>query len=156
MPDYNLVKERAEKEATPIIEALGYEVVEVSFKRVGADNHLTFFVYKKGGFTLDDCERVNEALDAPLDELDITNGAPYVLNVSSPGLDRLIVTDSDLRRNVDLELEAYFIKQWDKKKKMSGVLKEFDSETLTFETKGKVVKIERDNIKTLKQLIKFK
>ena len=154
--DYKAVKERAEKEIVPIIESLGYEVVETSCKRIGQYNNLTFFIYKKEGITLDDCERVNNALDLPLEELDITGGSNYVLNISSPGLDRLIITDGDYRRNLDLELEAYFIKQWDKKKKISGILKEYDDKTLTLETKGKLVKLERDNIRTLRQVIKFK
>ena len=155
MPDYKLVKERAEKEIVPIIEQIGYEVVEVAFKKEYDYDTLTFFIWKSGGITLDDCEAVNNALDIPLEENDITNGAPYTLNISSPGLDRAIITNDDYRRNLDLELEAIFLKQVDRKKKISGFLREYDENFVTLESKGKKVKLDRHNIKSLKQLIKF-
>ncbi|MCL2630456.1 MAG: ribosome maturation factor RimP [Firmicutes bacterium] len=154
--NYIKVKERAENEITPIIEGAGYEVVEVKCARVGSDNALTFHIWKKGGITLNDCEAVNNLIDSPLDSLDISDGAPYTLNISSPGLDRAIISNDDYRRNLDLELEAHFITQVDKKKKLSGILKSYNETSFTLETKGKEVTLERANVRSLKQVIKFK
>lgn len=72
----------------PIVDGLGYEIVDVEWaKRDGADN-LTVYIDIPTGVSLDDCEKVHRAIDPALDELDPTDGKPYVLNVSSPGLDR--------------------------------------------------------------------
>ena len=63
--DYVKVKERAEQLIVPIVEALGYEVVEVECKYANKADNITVYIYKKGGITLEDCERVNNALDGP-------------------------------------------------------------------------------------------
>lgn len=66
----------------PIVSGLGYEIVDVEWaKRDGADN-LTVYIDVPTGVSLDDCEKVHRAIDPALDELDPTDGKPYVLNVS--------------------------------------------------------------------------
>lgn len=71
------------RKINPIVEGLGYEIVDVEWaKRDGADN-LTVYIDIPTGVSLDDCEKVHRAIDPVLDELDPTDGKPYVLNVSS-------------------------------------------------------------------------
>ena len=74
------------KYIAPIIEDMGYEVVDIEYKKLYNQMNLTFYIYKQGGITIEDCERVNNALDAPLEQYDITQGQPYILNISSPAL----------------------------------------------------------------------
>ena len=88
----------------PIISELGYEVVDVEYSKKVDGMNLTFYIDSPNGITLDDCERVHKAIDGPLDELDPTGDATYILNVSSCGLDRPIKTDSDLKRK---EVQVY-------------------------------------------------
>ncbi|MDD3946816.1 MAG: ribosome maturation factor RimP [Clostridia bacterium] len=154
--DYARVKEKAEQLIVPIVESLGYEVVEIECKYANKANGITVFIYKKGGITLDDCERVNNALDEPLEKEDITNGANYVLNISSPGLDRPIVTDRDYERNLGTELEADFTEASGKKKKLIGTLDSYDTETATFIVKSAKKTVRRDEMKLLKPYINFK
>ena len=118
MTDYQSIKERAESVIVPVVEALGYEVVEISFGCVGKTDTLTVYIYKKGGVDLDDCVRVNDALDAPLESADVTAGRAYTLNISSPGLDRPIVTDRDFERNEGEKVEAVYVKPVGKKKQV--------------------------------------
>ena len=66
--------------------------------------------------TLEDCEAVHTAIDEPLDELDPTMGKPYTLNVSSPGIDRPIVTYKDYSRVVGETLEVKLFQAIEKKK----------------------------------------
>ena len=80
---------------TPIVNGCGCEIVEVEFAKKYNGDNLTIFIDKKGGVTLEDCERVHNAVDAPLDELNPTQDKPYTLNVSSPGIDRPIISDKD-------------------------------------------------------------
>lgn len=138
--DYGKVKERAAQIITPIVESLGYEVVEVDCKYVNKADTLTVYIYKEGGISLDDCMKVTEALDAPLDAADITDGAAFSLNVSSPGLDRPIVTDDDFRRAMGTVVETDSPEG--KKKKIVGTLVAYDAETFTL------------NVKTTKQTLK--
>ena len=139
----------------PVLSELGYEIVECEFKKSYGTDTLTVYIYRKEGVTLNDCEAVTEALNPILDDLDPTNGAPYNLNVSSPGLDRPIKTKDDFRRNEGEDVEAVFLKSFNDRKRMHGLLTAYDDETVTLTIGHKNVILERSNIKELKKYIKF-
>ena len=106
---------------------LGYEIVEVEFAKKYNGDNLTVFIDKKEGYIdITDCEKVHNAIDEPLDELDPTMGKPYTLNVSSPGIDRPIVTDKDYNRNLGEVLEVKLFQAIQKKKIFIGKLLSFD------------------------------
>lgn len=149
----NSVAERAAELLTPAIEREGYEVVDIDYSKSYGENNLTVFIYKKGGVTLEDCERVNEAVDALLEANDLTNGAPYNLNVSSPGLDRPVVTEDDFRRSLGEELELIFRDH--AKKKVNGILVSYDKNEVTLKVKGRDTNYSRNNIDTVRPYIKF-
>ena len=151
----NVIAERAKKELTPLIESIGYEVVDVDWSKSYGENNLTVFIYKKGGITLDDCEKVNDALDAFLDENDLTDGQAYNFNVSSPGLDRPVVTPDDFRRSLDTELEILFKNPIGKKKKANGILVSYDDATVTLLVKDKETVFDRQNAEVIRPYIKF-
>lgn len=150
------IQERAEEVITPVVEKLGYEVVEIKFQRVGKKNTLTVFVYKKGGVTLDDCIIVNDALDLPLESADITNGVAYDLNISSPGLDRPIVTDKDYKRNEGEMVEAIYLKPIGKVKKIVGELVGQDDDNVILIVKDKQTLVPKSNVKVLQPYIDMK
>ena len=104
------VKDSVTALVQPIIEGLGYELIEVTYKKQHDAMHLTIFIDsdKAGGVSLDDTEIVANAIDAPIDELDPTQGEPYVLNVSSPGLDRPLKTEKDYLKKVGTEVELSY------------------------------------------------
>ena len=119
------VSEEVEKFILPIVENLGCELVEVEFAKKYNGDNLTVFIDKKGGVKIEDCEKVHNAIDEPLDELNPTNDKPYTLNVSSVGLDRPIVSDKDYQRNVGEMLEVRLFQAINKKKIFVGQLLEF-------------------------------
>lgn len=151
----NEVSKRAEELFAPILNENGYEIVEIRFDKQFGEDTLTVFVYKKGGITLEDCEKINELLDPVLDENDLTDGKPYTFNVSSPGLDRPVVTDDDFRRSLDTELEVIFLKPKGKALKVSGTLVAYDDESLTLVSKDKTTVYKRSDIQTVRPYIKF-
>ena len=103
----NKIIDAVNQKITPLIEGMGYEVVEVEYvQKMDKEMHLVIYIHKEPGVTLDDCEAVNNAVEAPLDELDPTDGKPYVLDVSSPGLDRVFKTEHDFIRNAGKEIEV--------------------------------------------------
>ena len=150
------VKEQVEKLVTPIVEGFGLEVVEVEYAKKNTGMNLTIYIDKKGGVTLDDCERVHNAIDAPLDELDPTNNESYTLNVSSPGLDRPLTTDKDFNRNIGEVIEVNTFKKIGLKKNFVGELISLDEKILTLkDKKGKEIIIDRSIISKATKYIEF-
>ncbi len=104
--DINSVIEKAKPVIEGILDELGYELVDIEYKTLYGDKHLIVYIANENGVSLDDCERVSNALDAPLDALDPTSSAPYCLDVSSPGLDRPFKTRRDFERNYGTDVEV--------------------------------------------------
>ena len=83
--------------AAPILEQESAELVDVEFRQESGRWILRFFLDKEGGITLDDCAYFSDRLGAALDEADAIKRA-YVLEVSSPGINRIIKKDKDFER----------------------------------------------------------
>ena len=111
----------------------GIELVDVSFYKQYGKLTVEAYLWKKEGIGLDDCEKVHNLFSAALDALEDDFADDYVLNVSSSGLDRKIVTDDDYRRALDTEIECIDAQ----KNKTHGVLISFDNENVVVRTDGK-------------------
>jgi len=79
---------------TPLIEQEGGELVDLQWRKEGPQWVLRLFLDKPAGITLDDCAYFSDRVGATLDEGDKISKS-YVLEVSSPGLDRVIKKDKD-------------------------------------------------------------
>lgn len=142
----------------PIVEGLGMELVEVLFAKTKEGDALTVFIDKEGGVSLNDCEAVHNAIDAPLDELDPTDGKPYTLNVSSPGLDRPFKTDRDFAKHIGFKVEtSLFAPIAGLGKKFVATLAAYDPQggVVTLELDGKSVAIDRKDIAIIREHIEF-
>jgi ribosome maturation factor RimP len=80
-----------------VVEGQGYEVVEVELKGAGKSSVLRIFIDKADGISHRDCELVSEQVGTVLDVEDLIPSS-YTLEVSSPGLDRKLVKESDYAR----------------------------------------------------------
>lgn len=151
------ISEEVEKFLSPIIEDLGYEIVEVEFAKKYNGDNLTVFIDKKDGFIdIDDCEKVHNAIDQPLDTLNPTCDKPYTLNVSSPGIDRPIVTNKDFNRNIGETLEVKLFQAINKKKILVGELISFDENKIVLsEQKLGNIEIDRKLISKATKYIDF-
>ncbi len=83
--------------ALPLAEQLNLELVDVEYTKEAGRYYLRVFIDKPGGVTLDDCQALSERLDVLLDEKDPIPNA-YVLEVSSPGIERPLKKAQDFRR----------------------------------------------------------
>lgn len=144
-----------EEMARPIVENLGYELVEVKYAKGLSGMELTLFIYSQNGISLDDCEAVSKAVDEPLDVLNPTNDEPYSLNVSSLGLDRPIKDQNDARRNIGSKVEVKLYAPQNGKKNFEGILASFDSETFTIETESDTHTFKYADIALCKPIIEF-
>ena len=142
----------------PIVEGLGMELVEVLFAKTKEGDALTVFIDKEGGVSLNDCEAVHNAIDAPLDDLDPTDGKPYTLNVSSPGLDRPFKTDRDFAKHIGFKVEtSLFASIAGVGKKFVATLAAYDPQSgvATLELDGKPVAIDKKDIALIREHIEF-
>ena len=149
------VKTICEEKINPIIEELGYEVVEVEYVKKTDGMNLTFYIDKEEGIKIEDCELVSKTIDPVLEEVNPTEDKPYILSVSSPGIDRPLKNDRDLNRNIGKEISVTLFAKIDGKKKFDGILESFDQETITLNLKDKAIELNRNQIAHIVPIIKF-
>ena len=125
------VIDKCNQSIVQIIENLGYDVLEVEYANKLDGMNLTFYIDKKEGITLDDCEKVNNAITDVLDEINVSDDAPYILNVSSAGLDRPIKNHKDFLRNKGKQVEIKLYVPENNQKVFVGELVDFNDDGYT-------------------------
>jgi ribosome maturation factor RimP len=133
------------------IQSLGYELYDVEYVKEGKNYILRIYIDKPEGININDCEIVNNGITDMLDEADYIK-EQYILEVSSPGIERTLKKDKHLEQNIGEEIEIkLFKKDENSKKEYRGILKEFDSEYITIQT-DENIKINRKNIAHIKTI----
>jgi ribosome maturation factor RimP len=145
----------------PIIESRQLELVDVEFKREGANTYLRIFIDKAEGVTLDDCQSVSQECELVLDVENLIQ-TQYVLEVSSPGLDRPLKKREDYQRFQGRLVKIKTYRPLDGQKKFLGYLQgmtDEDQETpsmVTITTKdGKEYHIPYDMIGSARLEVEF-
>ena len=128
-----------------IIENIGYELYDVQYVKEGKDFYLRIVIDKEDGIDLNDCEKVNDAINDILDEADYIK-AQYFLEVSSPGLERTLRKDKHFQKQIGNEILIKLFKPLDKKKEFVGILKSYSEDELVLEQEDEEIKIEVKNI----------
>lgn len=152
LPD---IEDKGAQCARPVIEAMGFELVDVHYGMEDGLMCLTFYIYSDQGVDIEDCERVSKSIEPVLDENDPTEGGAYCLCVSSPG-ELPFKTDRDFERNMGKPVQAELkapVKG--KKKKFNGTLLAFDSDKVIIEGKKEKHELKREDIKSIKPYIGF-
>lgn len=142
------------KVSETIAEELGLELVDLEFVKEFGSNFLRIYIDKPGGISLDDCQEVSEKVSEFLDEKDPIKDH-YYLEVSSPGLDRPLKNDKDLKRNMGEEIEISLYQNLDGKKKYDGYLIGFDDENLEIDSNNRKIVLPRELISLIKLKINF-
>jgi len=119
----------------PGVQAMGCELVDVEIAGGGPRMTLRVYIDKPGGVTVDDCADVSRQLSAILDVEDPLPGS-YMLEVSSPGLDRPLVTADDFRRHVGETVKVQMHQPIAGRKRFKGRLIESDDERISIEVDG--------------------
>lgn len=138
----------------PIATEMSIEIVEVEFKQ-GREPALTVYIDIEGGVDLDTCEKFHRAIDPVLDELDPTDGAPYTLNVSSPGLDRPLKTDRDYQKCIGQKVEVKLFAPIKGKKLFEATLLGHDETCVYLQDKKEELKLEKAKIAKICRAIDF-
>ena len=114
----------------PLREEYRFELVDVEYVKEAGNWYLRAYIDKEGGFTVDDCETVSRRLSDWLDKEDFIEDS-YILEVSSPGLGRPLKKEKDFVRNKGKEVDIKLYKAIDRQKDFTGILTDFDKDTVT-------------------------
>lgn len=150
------IEDKVEELVKEPIEKLGYSIYDVIYAKEGKDNYLKIFIDNDAGISLDDCEKVNNEITDMLDEANYIK-EQYFLEISSPGIERVIRKDKHLQQNIGNEIEIKTFTAIDEKKtkEITGILKSFDEENITIEKDNKEITVERKNIGLIKKIYKW-
>jgi ribosome maturation factor RimP len=91
----DFIVKKADELAEKLAKKMGYYLVDVDWKFNGKRGYLRIYIDKNGGITIRDCERFSKAFSDILDAEDFIE-VPYVLEVSSPGLDRKLTKPREI------------------------------------------------------------
>lgn len=127
---------------------LGYELYDVEYAKEGKDFFLRIFIDKPDGIDLNDCEKVNNTIMDILDEADYIK-EQYFLEVSSPGVEKILRKDKHLKENIGKEVEIKLFKPINSVKNINGILYKFDNNNIYLKTQ-EIICIERKNISQIK------
>lgn len=142
------IEERVEQLIKSKIELLGYELYDVEYVKEGKDYFLRIFIDKLEGIDLNDCEKVNNAINNILDTADYIK-QQYFLEVSSPGIERVLRKDKHLQANLEKEIVIKLFKPIQNKKEIEGTLKEYNEKHITINN-GQNLQIARKDISQIK------
>lgn len=148
-------EEKTEALLAPMMEQNQFELVDVEFVKEAGTWYLRAYIDKPGGITIDDCERISRALSDQLDEKNFIEES-YILEVSSPGLGRPLRKEKDFVRSQGESVEVKLFRALNKQKEFTGILKEWDKETVTLEFEdGAVLTIPRADIALIRLAFDF-
>ena len=117
------------------LDEFGIELVDITYRREQGGMTLRLLVDTPDGVTLAECEGVNNYLSEQLDKENIIE-EHYVLEVSSPGLDRALTTDRDFQRVMGKDLNITTYQAVDMRKYHDGKLMGMDEENVVIEADG--------------------
>ena len=148
-------EQKAEALLAPIVEEAGFELVDVEYVKEAGKWYLRGYIDKPGGITVNDCEAVSRIFSDRLDEDDFIEDS-YILEVSSPGLGRPLKKEKDFKRSLGQEVEIRTYRMVDRKKEFTGILKDYDKDTVTIEMEdGSLKTFEKGDIALIRLAFDF-
>lgn len=149
------IAERVRSIITPTADELGYYLWDVEYVKEGADYILRVTIDSDAGITIDDCERMTRAIDPILDEKDPIEGS-YLLEVSSPGIERELTRDDHFALCVGEKVEVRLFAPVDGSRVWVGILGEIGEDGLVpVETAGTTRRFPRNAIAKVRTVFDF-
>ena len=138
----------------PTLEGNGIELVDVEYKKTGKTWVLRVFIDKNQGVTVYDCQELSREIEDLIEIHELIDDH-YVLEVSSPGLDRPLKKAADFLRNKGKRIQIKTYSPINNKKENAGTVIDFVNGTLFLEDKKDILKISLTEIAQAKLIIKF-
>jgi len=150
----NNIEKRVEELLKPIIEKLNYDLYDVIYEKEGKHYYLRIFIDKPEGIDINDCEKVNNEINDILDEADYIK-EQYFLEVSSPGLERLLRKEKHFQSQIGNEISVKLFKPINKQKELIGTLVEYNKDELTIKVSDETIKINSKDIAVTKTIFNW-
>ena len=138
----------------PIVTELGFELVDVEYVKEAGNWYLRAYIDKPGGITVNDCEDVSRAFSDILDEQDFIEDS-YIMEISSPGLDRPLKKEKDFKRSLGKLVEIRTYRPIEKQKEFCGILNAYDSNSVTIDEDGTERTFDKKDIALIRLAIEF-
>lgn len=129
----------------PVLEPEGIELAEVEFKLEGGRWVLRLYIDSVRGVTLDDCQMASRQVGALLDIKDPIR-QPYVLEVSSPGINRVLRKKKDFNRFAGSPVRIKTRRKIDGRRNFQGILKGMDDAKIILEMEGNRIEINAEDL----------
>ncbi len=137
------------------LEKEGYSLYHTEFTKEGPDRYLKVYIDKNEGYVgTDDCEKVSRYLSDRLDEKDIIS-QNYYLVVSSPGLDRELVTQEHFDRYTGSEVELSLYRAVNGQKQIEGFLVSRTKDETVITVDGKEMKLPTKDISKVRLAVRI-
>ena len=137
------------------VELDGVELVHVEYRPEGSPCVLRIYIDKLGGVGLKDCERVSRQASALLDDETFTLSR-FVLEVSSPGIERPLFKEADYRRFVGKEIRLFTTETIEDRRKFTGLIRTFSEGILKLDFDGETYQIPFSKIRKANLVHQFK
>jgi len=123
----------------------GLVLIEIKLARNKASTIVRVFADRQGGITVSECARLSRKLALVLDNRSVFDGR-YVLEVSSPGLERPLKTAEDFELKVGENIRLYYMDDSDANRQLEGKLEAAANNRVTIVTEDGQFDIELDRI----------
>ena len=120
----------------PGLLAKGLELLDIEFKKEGKNWVLRIYIDREGGVTLEDCQKVSR-LAGDLIEVEDVIEPVYTLEVSSPGLNRVLKKEKDFLKYSGKKINIQCHAPMDGRKKFAGILTDFIDQSIHLKVDGK-------------------
>lgn len=147
-------EQKAEALLSPIVESNGFELVDVEYVKEAGNWYLRGYIDKPGGITVNDCETVSRAFSDRLDEDDFIEDS-YIMEISSPGLDRPLKKEKDFARSIGKLVEIRTYRPIEKQKEFCGELTAYDNNSVTIDEEGTPRTFDKKDIALVRLAIDF-
>lgn len=145
------LKTEIEKVIRPILTDQSFDLLDIKLSRYRKNYRLQVFIDSDDGVKLDDCARISGLLGTALDITDFMDDG-YVLEISSPGVDRLFLSEVDFRRRIGRNVRIDLIANGCEKT-IQGVLTKVNNESLMLSGKEGTIEVALANIRQGREII---
>ena len=139
------MKEQILKLIDPIIISMKYELWGLNIGQQNNSLKLTIYIDSKSGININDCEKVSNQVTHILDIENICNG-DYILEVSSPGLDRVLMTKEHFAKYINKKVKLKLKWLVKNRKNIVGMIKDVNDNYVVINDKTDIYEIEYDSI----------
>ncbi len=146
--------ERIQALLEPVAKENNVEIDDVEFVKEGPNYYLRVYIDKVGGIFISDCEAVSRQSDLLLDEVDYIT-VPYILEVSSPGIDKVLKKEKDFVKYKGRDVEFKLYKAINKEKEFVGELVGLENNELIVIIDGNETKFDYSQVAQVRLYVEF-